>query len=312
MASSATTADADAPRKRGPSILRRKRPRNKSHELNGIPANLRAGYAELISAMRRNWRELSELSSQRLASLRRTRTLSFMGETPAECERIAKDWYGRAHAREMASRTVQQWAEALRPMLDSYVAEMLESADGRARGLFRAEAKGMDFVTYPYFVRVVSGGEYDAMIAPFPTDGIDDVYEHTAAGASSGGIFGIWASTGECSADTSELVRGVFSDFRFGWRSDGHEDSWKLTVLGTDPDIYDDPDDESAPWSAFGWPADSPVTYIQVDEIAPADWLEMEWPCRIEMNDDDAYFPGEDVLDLLRSKRRSRAKKRAR
>jgi hypothetical protein len=30
---------------------------------------------------------------------------------------MAKDWYGRAHAGEMASRTIGEWVEALRPML---------------------------------------------------------------------------------------------------------------------------------------------------------------------------------------------------
>lgn len=149
----------------------------------------------------------------------------FAGSRSAK-ERLARAFYGREHARQMARLNDTEIQELLSPWLEHalrYWLDWYDQIGDPAGDDFLAELPTAEYVSI--VTRPHSGA---VLIDRYPGERVlyDDLYERMLAGFSTGGVLRIYKSTGErfTPSESRSARAGIIRDLRAGIMSTGDED----------------------------------------------------------------------------------------
>lgn len=195
--------------------------------------NLELARERVIAAFATHWRKI--LRSRK--DIAKERADFFFAGSASVQERIARNFYGRDHARQMASLSATEIIETLSPWLEHALRYWLDEYDhigDRAGDAFLAELPTAEYVS------IVSNHHTGSMLIDrYPGERVfyDDLYERMLSGYSSGGVLRIYKATGErfTPSESRSARAGIMRDLREGIASAGDEDPW---VFNMQPQVY--------------------------------------------------------------------------
>jgi hypothetical protein len=184
----------------------------------------------VITAFATHWRRI--LRSRKDIAKERA-GLFFAGSTSAQ-ERLARSFYGRDHAREMASLKSAEIREILDPWLEHALQYWLEEyndiGDPNSDD-FLAELPTAEYVSIIHLHQSFAGR---TLIDRYPGERVlyDDLYERMLSGFSSGGVVRIYKATGESftPSEARSTRAGIRRDLLSGIASAGDEDPWVFNM----------------------------------------------------------------------------------
>ena len=164
----------------------------------------------------------------------RDRADFFFAGSPSARERLARDFYGREHARRVASLSATGIRESLSPLLEHALRYWLaeyEHIGDPAGDDFLAELPTAEYVSIVSLHTSFAGG---TLIDRYPGERAlyDDLYERMLPGFSTGGVLRIYKSTGErfTSFESRSARAGIMRDLREGIASAGDENPWIVSA----------------------------------------------------------------------------------
>lgn len=187
--------------------------------------------ARVIAAFAGHWSRA--LRSRK--DITKERTDCFLAGSNSALERLARSFYGREHARQMASLNTMEIRETLGPWLEHALRYWLDnySEIGDPAGdNFLAELPTAEYVTIVYSHHSCAGSrpEDRVLIDRYPGERVvyDDLYERMLAGFSRGAVLRIYKATGEryTRAETRSVRAGIRRDLLSGIASAGGDEPW--------------------------------------------------------------------------------------
>ena len=145
---------------------------------------------------------------------------------------MARKFYGREHAQQMASRNAAEILEMLEPWLDHALRSWLEEYDdvGAEGDSFLAALPTAEYVSivYPHYSAGAPLGRMRIDRYPGERVAYDDLYERLLSGFSIGGVLRIYKSTGErfTPSEARSMRAGIRDDLLSGIESAGDDDPW--------------------------------------------------------------------------------------
>jgi hypothetical protein len=164
----------------------------------------------------------------------------FLAGSDSARERLARSFYGREHARQMASLNEREISKTLAPWLDDAVRYSLddESMMGdREAGRFLA---GLPTGAYVMILHLWHCN--GVMVYPYPSQEpverhasfchYDDLYERTLGGCSRGGLVRMYKATGErfTRSEARSVRAGIKRELLDGIADAGDDDPWVFTM----------------------------------------------------------------------------------
>ncbi len=185
----------------------------------------------VVSAFATHWKRI--LRTRR--DLVKERADCFFAGSVSVQKRIAREFYGREHAREMANLDAKQILDLLAPWLEPAVQYWRD--DGwLLGGNFLAELVTAEYVTivdgHGRSGRPLVSGR---LIGRYPGNGdvaYDDLYERLLSGFSIGGVLRVYKSTGErfTPFEARSARAGIRRDLLDGIASAGDDDPWGFNM----------------------------------------------------------------------------------
>ena len=182
----------------------------------------------VIAAFATHWRKI--LRSRR--DIARERADCFFAGSASARERMARNFYGREHARQLASLSDTEIRELLSPWLDHAVQTWLDEGNeiGPEGADFLAELPTAEYVSIvsQHYVACPLFGTL--LVDRYPGERVlyDDLYERLLSGFSVGGVLRIYKSTGESftPSEARSVRAGIRNDLLSGIDSAGDDDPW--------------------------------------------------------------------------------------
>ena len=191
---------------------------------------LEIGRQRVVAAFATHWSAILKNST----GIAKERAGCFFAGSASVRERLAHSFYGREHARQMASLNPTEICEALSPWLEhalQYWLEEYEDNEDPAGVDFLAGLPTAEYVSIVYLHYSFAGR---FLIGPYPSDfaGYDDLYERLLAGFSIGGVLRIYKSTGErfTPSEARSARAGIRRDLLEGMADAGDDDPWVLDM----------------------------------------------------------------------------------
>ncbi|HVM48759.1 MAG TPA: hypothetical protein VMU04_12075 [Candidatus Acidoferrum sp.] len=188
--------------------------------------SLEGARRRVVAAFTAHWRRIVRSRKD----IAKERTDFFFAGSPSARGRLAREFYGREHARQMASLTAADIRESLSPWLEHALRYWLDEDDdpGDPDGdAFLAELPTAEYVSI-VTPHESFGGR--TLIDRYPGERAlyDDLFERMLSGFSRGGVLRIYKSTGErfTPSELRSARVGIMRDLRTGIASAGDEDSW--------------------------------------------------------------------------------------
>jgi hypothetical protein len=183
-----------------------------------------AARGRVVAAFAAHW---SRIARSRKDIAKERAGYFFAGSRSAR-ERLARDFYGREHARQMARLNDTEIRKLLSPWLEHalrYWLEEYDQIDDPSGDDFLAELPTAEYVS---IVTLHHSGA--VLMDRYPGERVlyDDLYERTLSGCSRGGVLRIYKSTGErfTPSESRSARAGIVRDLRAGIASAGDEDDW--------------------------------------------------------------------------------------
>lgn len=180
----------------------------------------------VVGAFTTHWRRIL----RRRKDIAMERAGFFLAGSASAQERLARNFYGREHAQQMASLSTTEIRETLSPWLEHALRYWLDEYEhiGDPEGdNFLAELPTAEYVSIVYLHESFAGR---MLIDRYPGErvGYDDLYERMLSGFSRGGILRIYKSTGELftGSESRSARAGIMLDLREGIVSAGDGDPW--------------------------------------------------------------------------------------
>lgn len=182
----------------------------------------------VVSAFATHWRKI--LRSRK--DIAKERADFFFAGSASARERLARDFYGREHAQQMASLSTTEIRETLSPWLEHALQYWLDEYD------HIGDPEGDDFLaelpTAEYVSIVCPHHTGSMLIDRYPGERVfyDDLYERMLSGCSSGGVLRIYKATGErfTPSESRSARAGITRDLRDGIASAGDDDPWVFNM----------------------------------------------------------------------------------
>jgi hypothetical protein len=194
--------------------------------INAPNENVEAARRRVVAAFAAHWGRIVRSRKD----IAKERADFFFAGSPSARERLARGFYGREHARQMASFTVTDIRESLSPWLEHALRYWLDEYDQIG------DPDGDDFLAElptAEYVSIVSPHDSftpGTLIDRYPDERAlyDDLYERMLSGFSRGGVLRIYKSTGErfTPSESRSARVGIVRDLRTGIASAGDEDPW--------------------------------------------------------------------------------------
>ena len=192
--------------------------------------NLEAARRRVVAAFQHHWGKI--LRSRK--DIAKEREDFFFAGSPTARARLARQFYGREHARQMASLTATEARESLSPWLEHAVRYWFDEC------AHIGDQEGDDFLAElptAEYVGIVTAHESFAgriLIDRYPGERVpyDDLYERMLSGCSRGGVLRIYKSTGErfTSSESRSARAGIIRELHMGIADAGDEDPWVFTT----------------------------------------------------------------------------------
>lgn len=190
--------------------------------------NLELARQRVVTAFAAHWRRI--LRSRK--DIARERADFFFAGSASARERLARNFYGREHAQQMASLSTTEIRETLSPWLEHALRYWLDEYD------HIGDPKGDDFLaelpTAEYVSIVCPHHTGSMLIDRYPGERVfyDDLYERMLSGFSSGGVLRIYKATGErfTPSEARSVRTGIRRDLLQGIASAGDEDPWVFNI----------------------------------------------------------------------------------
>ena len=182
----------------------------------------------VVAAFATHWRRI--LRSRK--DIARERADCFFAGSASARERMARKFYSREHAQQMASLNVTEIRETLEPWLDHALRSWLDEDDdvGPEGDSLLAELPTAEYVSIvsPHHTACPLLGSMLVDRYPGERAGYDDLYERMLSGFSSGGVLRIYKSTGErfTPSEARSVRAGIRDDLLSGIESAGDDDPW--------------------------------------------------------------------------------------
>ena len=165
------------------------------HSSSGVKM-LELARGRVIAAFAAHWRSI--LWSYK--DIAKERADCFFAGSASAQERLARSFYDREHARQMASLSTTEIRETLGPWLEHALRYWLDEHNeigDPAGDNFLDELPTAEYVSIVYLHSSFAG---PMLIDRYPGERVpyDDLYERMLSGFSSGGVLRIYKSTGEC------------------------------------------------------------------------------------------------------------------
>ena len=182
----------------------------------------------VVTAFATHWRRI--LRSRR--DIAKERADCFFAGSSSARERMARKFYGREHAQQMASLNAVEILEMLEPWLDHALKSWIEGCDdvGAEGDSSLAELPTAEYVSivYPHSSAGALLGRMRIDRYPGERAAYDDLYERLLSGFSIGGVLRIYKSTGErfTPSEARSVRAGIRDDLLSGIESAGDDDPW--------------------------------------------------------------------------------------
>ena len=184
----------------------------------------------VVAAFAAHWRGIV----QSRKDVAKERADSFFADSSATREQMARSFYGREHASQMAALSTAEVREMLAPWLERAVQHWRDQFDEID------DSKGDDFLTklptaeYVSIIHKHSGFAGGILIDRYPGEGVnyDDLYERMLSGFSTGGVLRLYKSTGErfTQSEARSVRAAIRQDLLSGIEDAGDEDSWVVDM----------------------------------------------------------------------------------
>ena len=188
--------------------------------------NVEAARRRVVAAFAAHWGRIVRSRKD----IAKERADFFFAGSPSGRERLARGFYGREHARQMASLTATDIRESLSPWLEHALRYWFDEYDhiGDPDGdNFLAELPTAEYVSVVIAHESFAGR---ILINRYPGERAldDDLYERMLSGFSRGGVLRIYKSTGErfTPSESRSARSGIMRDLRTGIASAGDDDPW--------------------------------------------------------------------------------------
>lgn len=187
----------------------------------------------VVTAFTNHWRKIARSRK----NIVKERADCFLAGSRSAQERMARDFYSREHARQLAILTPAEICETLSPWLEhalQYWLAWYEKIGDPAGDDFLAELPTAEYVSIvnPHFVHTTLFGKL--LIDRFPGERVlyDDLYERLLSGCSSGGVLRIYKSTGErfTRFEARSVRAGIRKDLESGIVNSGDTDCWAFDM----------------------------------------------------------------------------------
>ena len=180
----------------------------------------------VLAAFETHWRRILHSSTD----IAKERERCFLAASASARERVARKFYDREHARQMASLNQTEVRETLSPWLEHalryWLDEFTEIGDA-AGDNYLAELPTAEYVSIVCGHGSMSGG---ALVDRYPGERAlyDDLYERMLSGFSCGGVLRVYKSTGErfTPLEMRSARAGIRRDLLAGIASDGSDEPW--------------------------------------------------------------------------------------
>lgn len=191
-----------------------------------------AARGSVVAAFAAHWNRIARSRKD----IAQERVDCFFAGSPSAQQHLARSFYGREHARQMARLEDTEIRKLLSPWLEHAVRYWLEEY-GRI-----GDPVGDDFLaklpTAEYVSIVILHHSGVILMDRYPGERVlyDDLYERMLAGFSRGGVLRIYKSTGEAftPSESRSARAGILRDFRAGIASAGDEDPWAFDTRSGD------------------------------------------------------------------------------
>jgi hypothetical protein len=192
--------------------------------------NLEAARRRVVAAFQHHWGRI--LRSRK--DIATEREGFFLAGSSTARARLARQFYSREHARQMACLTATETRESLSPWLERALHYWLDEYE------HIGDPDGDDFLaelpTAEYVSIVIAHESFTGriLIDRYPGERFpyDDLYERLLSGCSRGGVLRIYKSTGErfTPSESRSARAGIMRELHMGIADAGDEDPWVLST----------------------------------------------------------------------------------
>ena len=198
------------------------------------PSKYETAKGRVVDAFATHWSKI--LQSRKDIAL--DRACHFLAGSESAQMRLARKFYGREHAKQMATLNANEIEYMLSPWLEHALQHYFEFYEDTATAQkydFLAELPKAEYVSIVHLHGTRSDIEDFPMIDRYPGDRVayDDLYERLLSGVSCGGVLRIYKSTGErFSRSEARSVRaGIRRELLWGIADDGDDEvHWEFNM----------------------------------------------------------------------------------